>query len=386
MNKRNYRTGIYKVTHKETGASYIGKGSRIEERWAKHIKLALSGDKTHFHSAIRKYGVDAFSWNIILQCDEYNNHLLCIMEKFFIKEYHTFFKDPEYVVGYNETPGGDGGALYGKALENMKNSLKSRPTWNKGISWDESTREKIREHRIGTHHSFETKEKIGNAHRGRKRSPETGQRISKALKGKPRFSMRGKPSGMSGKTQSEEARRKISVANTGKHSNKRHPLTEVEKEKRRAAYTPEVRQRMSDSHKGLPPNIGWHHSDAAKKKMSEAKKGRPATNLGVPRTDEMKANDRIIALKRYLNRGQPCIKCSHLNSHNEVEIHCFVSTNEVAIRLTGLTGAMTTVQHILDDPSWISPKPKSKAWQILKDWKIEYCSQFGLLDHRPELK
>jgi hypothetical protein len=31
-------------------------------------------------------------------------------------------------------------------------------------------------------------------------------------------------------------------------------------------------------------------------------------------------------------------------------------------------------------------KLKSKAWQLLKDWKIEYCSQSELLEHREELK
>jgi group I intron endonuclease len=193
-------------------------------------------------------------------------------------------------------------------------------------------------------------------------------------------------SGMKGRKHSVDAKLKMSENNKGKHSTPRGPMSEEHRQKIRNGWSQKSRLAAAERAKNNPTPSGWHHTDESKQKMSESKKGRPATNLGVPRTDEMKARDRIIALKRYLNRGQPCIKCSHLNSHNEVEIHYFVSTNEVAIRLTGLTGAMTTVQHILDNPNWVSPKPKNKAWQTLKDWKIEYCPQSEFLEHHPELK
>jgi hypothetical protein len=73
-------------------------------------------------------------------------------------------------------------------------------------------------------------------------------------------------------------------------------------------WTEEAKAAAAERSKIQPKIIGWHHTDEAKQKMSEAKKGKPATNLGVPRIDTMKENDRIVALKRYLKRGRQCIK------------------------------------------------------------------------------
>jgi group I intron endonuclease len=322
------RLGVYKITNRINGHVYFGKSFDIDARWQAHRwhganKESATKLDSYLYRAMKKYGVSNFDFETILEIGTRDNHLLGIMEKFFIREFHTFSGDPEYKGGYNETWGGEG----------ISRSM-----------------------------------------------PETQkENISKGNCGKPHLSMRGKPSGASGKKWSSESREKLSKSLRG-HPSWARPAGWHHSPN---TYSHEVRQRMSDAHKDLPPNIGWRHSDEAKKKMSATKKGRPATNLGVPRTDEMKANDRIVKLKKYLKRGQNCIKCIHRESN---EIHYFVSTNEAAIRLTGLTGAMSTVQHILDNPNWISTKPKSKAWQILKDWKIECCPQSKLFKHRPELK
>jgi len=50
---------IYKHTFKTTGKSYIGKTSQtMEQRLYNHTFLAKKGSETHFHRAIRKYGVE----------------------------------------------------------------------------------------------------------------------------------------------------------------------------------------------------------------------------------------------------------------------------------------------------------------------------------------
>jgi group I intron endonuclease len=350
--------GIYRIVNKTNGKSYIGQSIDIETRWKRHLynsKNERKGKSYAIHHALKLYGIDNFVFEI-LESGMEPDQLNC-REIYYIDLYKSFWEDG----GYNLTRGGDS-----------------------GYEISQETKDKIRKAHLGIPLSQEQKEKIGKAHQGMKRLVETGQRISKALSGKSRPSMQGKPSGMAGKHHSTNTRIKISIANKGKHKSggRRRPMTEEEKQK---TYTSEVRQRMSDAHKGLPPNTGWHHSDEAKKKMSEAKKGRPATNLGITRTEEMKTRDRIINLKRYLNRGKPCIKCIHINLMSELETRYFVSSNETAIQLTGMSGAMSTVQRILDDPNWVSPKPNSKTWQILKSWKIEYCSQSELFQYRSDL-
>jgi group I intron endonuclease len=190
-------------------------------------------------------------------------------------------------------------------------------------------------------------------------------------------------SGMKGRKHSETTKQKISENNKGKHSISRGSKTKEQKQRQSEAWTSEMRQAAAERARTQSKTTGWHHSDETKQKMSNAKKGKPATNKGIPRTKSQKELDRIIKLKTYLKKKRYCIKCTHRESS---KIRYFVSANEAAIQLTGLAGAMTTVQKIINDPNWVSPKPRSKAWQLLRYWKIEYCSQFELLEHREELK
>lgn len=58
---------IYKITNHVNGKVYIGQSVRpVEERWNRHKIDAISGRlDTHFARAIRKYGVDNFSIEVI---------------------------------------------------------------------------------------------------------------------------------------------------------------------------------------------------------------------------------------------------------------------------------------------------------------------------------
>lgn len=85
---------------------------------------------------------------------------------------------------------------------------------------------------------------------------ETRRRISEANKGKHN-PMCGKPSPMKGKHLSVEARRKLSESRKGKKA------------------TDETRRKMSDARKGVNnPHYGKHHSEESRRKMSEAAKRR----------------------------------------------------------------------------------------------------------------
>ena len=86
--------GIYKITKKENGKTYIGQSNDIERRLKEHqykkdIPIEL---------AIQKYGKDAFSFEIIEECslDELDEK-----EKYWIAYYNTFKG-----FGYNCSEGG----------------------------------------------------------------------------------------------------------------------------------------------------------------------------------------------------------------------------------------------------------------------------------------
>ena len=86
--------GIYKITKKNNGKTYIGQSNDIERRFTEHkYKNDLAIDK-----AIQKYGIDAFTYEVIEECslDELNAR-----EIYWI-EYYDSYKG----FGYNCNAGG----------------------------------------------------------------------------------------------------------------------------------------------------------------------------------------------------------------------------------------------------------------------------------------
>ena len=92
---------IYKATSKTTGKVYIGQTqSTLEERIRKH-QVASENKQYHFYNAIRKYGFDDFTWEIIE--DNINDvDTLNEREIYWIEYYNS------YENGYNSTRGGEG--------------------------------------------------------------------------------------------------------------------------------------------------------------------------------------------------------------------------------------------------------------------------------------
>lgn len=68
---------IYKWTHLESGRCYIGQSiQEPNQRRLEHISGSRHTSRTyHFHNALKKYGVDAFNWEVIdtaVSLDELN--------------------------------------------------------------------------------------------------------------------------------------------------------------------------------------------------------------------------------------------------------------------------------------------------------------------------
>ena len=89
--------GIYKITNKNTGKSYIGQSNDIERRFKEH-QTAGKKSRIPVDIAIQKCGKNLFTYEIIEKCPI---NQLNEKEEYWIKFYDTFNN------GYNCNPGGE---------------------------------------------------------------------------------------------------------------------------------------------------------------------------------------------------------------------------------------------------------------------------------------
>lgn len=117
------RTGlIYKYTNLINGKVYIGQTSTsLEVRHKKHLQSAKSeADNGYFHRAIKKYGIENFSLEIIeedIPIDKLDER-----EKHWIAQYDSFYVSGK---GYNLTAGGKWSSGIQKLSENMAEEIKN---------------------------------------------------------------------------------------------------------------------------------------------------------------------------------------------------------------------------------------------------------------------
>lgn len=168
---KNKICGIYKIVNKVNGKIYIGQSVDIKKRWKLHeYNSKYDYKKNHLYSAIRKYGIDNFTFSVICEVPE---NILDVYEISYIKYYET----TDRMKGYNKKSGGANGR-----------------------------------------HSDETKMKISKELVGIKRGPrseEHKQNLSDALKGRSAHN-KGKP-------MSDEQKKKISITSKAQLGKKRGP-------------------------------------------------------------------------------------------------------------------------------------------------------------------
>lgn len=128
--------GIYKITNIVNGKCYIGQSVNIKQRWKGHKKDAfwVNGDNYNYplYRAIRKYGVENFSFEVLESCsiDELEQKEI---------EYINFYSSivPK---GYNQVPGGNHVSvplkLTAKEAEEIRHRLKTTNQTNQQIAND----------------------------------------------------------------------------------------------------------------------------------------------------------------------------------------------------------------------------------------------------------
>ena len=87
---------IYKATNKINGKSYVGQTCDFHSRVWQHQRCYEKED-CDFHRAIKEFGFDNFSWEIIETCESEDG--ACELEKYYIEKFNT------YRDGYNMTKG-----------------------------------------------------------------------------------------------------------------------------------------------------------------------------------------------------------------------------------------------------------------------------------------
>lgn len=118
----NKISGIYKLTNRITGMSYIGQSRNIKSRWAQIKCLGLQGsDNQPINKAIWQYGWENFEPQILIvvdnqeDLDRYENDCICI--------YNTL-----HPYGYNHRNGGmTGYTLEQSTIEKVREKSKGKP-------------------------------------------------------------------------------------------------------------------------------------------------------------------------------------------------------------------------------------------------------------------
>ena len=171
-----FDTGIYKLTHKESGKVYIGQSKHLKRRMNEHRRCGKSNDKKGSQSvvrrAIKKYSFDAFDFEIILYCQE--GEYMDMMETKLIQFYDCLVPK-----GYNVR---DGGNKIFMSEEGRKRVSKA----NSGRIVSEETRLKLsesgKEHYLNNPRSDEWNQKLSIALTGKKKTDETKSKMSEHRK------------------------------------------------------------------------------------------------------------------------------------------------------------------------------------------------------------
>ena len=181
-----FGSGIYSITNKLNGKKYYGSTHCFYNRLREH-RWMLRGNKhynLHLQRAWRKYGEDAFRFDIVQEISV--EHLL-LVEQAFIQQ-NT---DGYNIAAFAEAParGRKRPPCSEETRKKLSEAGKGRtPPSQKGKPRSAETRKRMSEARHGKGgfqgktHSEETRKKMSEAHKGKTYSEETKRKVSEARK------------------------------------------------------------------------------------------------------------------------------------------------------------------------------------------------------------
>ncbi len=101
-------TGIYIITNKINGKSYVGSSKRIKKRVSEHLRNKGDHHNSYFSKDIDEFGKENFFYKIICECKEEE---LKSKELYYISKFGTAFPN-----GYNKECGENGKKKYHKSV------------------------------------------------------------------------------------------------------------------------------------------------------------------------------------------------------------------------------------------------------------------------------
>lgn len=236
---------------------YIGKGKG--NRW--HL---MHGRNRYFQNIINKVGIENIA--VVLLHRDLTEHEAFLMEKFYIH----YYKNSLGFSLSNITDGGDGISGYIMTPENRKKMSENNARFWKGKKMPESAVQKMKENNYwrGKNLPKEIREKISTSRRGKYTGSQNhnfGKPMSEEIKQKQResrlgeksiwYNVRGSDHPAHGYQHTEEARRKISEAGKGRKKSEA------------------VMEKLRDRHGEKNPMYGKTHTPEARKSMGEKRSG-----------------------------------------------------------------------------------------------------------------
>lgn len=178
---------IYCATNKTNGMRYIGKTVKtLKARKQQHESSARKDSNLYFHNAIRKYGVEGFTWDVLYRSD--NEAELNRMEINFIR----MFRSADKEFGYNLTQGGDGCSP--NEITRRKISERNKDAYASGRR---VKRTGAKHPMFGKKHTEETKRKLSERQR---EDYASGKRAKLAGAKHPNFGKTGEEGHLFGRT------------------------------------------------------------------------------------------------------------------------------------------------------------------------------------------
>lgn len=204
-------SGIYCVEHIATGRKYVGKSSRIERRLSDHKRKAkvLAGEGNYFSAAIRKYGWEAFRWEVL---EVVSVESLAERELFWIDYLGVFASER----GFNTRRDSSSVTEFSEEVkQKIAAAMRVKPVQPAFAEWHKTHSIGETNDFFGKHHTDATKKVISEKNKLRWLDPEFRAQMAQRPHGP----------GSTGKVTSVETRRKQSLAKLGRPAKNRgvHP-------------------------------------------------------------------------------------------------------------------------------------------------------------------